>query len=47
MDDAAERSKKRAFQERVGEIGERLHHALRKDLGYDKDRIWLPRGVSR
>src|SRR2546423_12858037 len=28
-DDAAEKNKKRAFAEKVGEVGERLHHAIR------------------
>lgn len=42
MDDAAARSKKHQFFEKIGEIGERLHHALKKDLSYDQSRIWLP-----
>lgn len=44
MDDLAEKEKKRRFAEKVGEIGERLHHALRKDYEV-KDRIFLPRDV--
>ena len=44
MDETAERNRKAAFAERVGEIGERLHHALRKDYEV-KDRITLPRGI--
>lgn len=31
--------------ERLGDPGERLKHAIRKDVGY-KGRIFLPRGVS-
>lgn len=44
MDDQAEKNKKTAFAEKVGEIGERLHHALRKDFEF-KDRVFLPKGV--
>jgi len=44
MDDLAEKDKKYRFAERVGEIGERLHHALRKDYEF-KDKVFLPRGV--
>lgn len=47
LDDQAAKDKKRRFAEHVGEIGERLHHALRKDFGNDKSRIYLPRGVTR
>jgi hypothetical protein len=46
MDDAAEAAKKDAFAERVGEIGERLHHALRSDYGFNKDRVYVPEAVS-
>lgn len=41
MDDQADRDKKAAFEERVGEIGERLHHALRKDL-QAQNHIYVP-----
>lgn len=41
MDDKADAEKKHAFEERVGEIGERLHHALRSDYEV-KDRIFVP-----
>jgi hypothetical protein len=41
MDDQAEKDRKHAFAEKTGEIGERLHHAIRKDLEV-KDRIWVP-----
>jgi hypothetical protein len=41
MDDQAALDKKRRFAERIGEVGERLHHALRKDYNV-KDRIWVP-----
>lgn len=40
--DAADRAQDHAFHERAGEGGERLHWALRKDLGY-KPRIFVPR----
>lgn len=40
-DDAASANKKHEFGERVGEIGERLHHALRKDF-QAQDKIWVP-----
>jgi len=42
IDDKAERDNRHAFHERVGEVGERLHHAMRKDLQM-QDRIYLPR----
>lgn len=42
MDQQADRNARHRFAESVGEIGERLHHALRKDLGFDKNRIWVP-----
>lgn len=41
MDDQAEKDKDHVFAEQVGEIGERLHHALRRDKEV-KDRIFLP-----
>lgn len=41
MDDQAEKDKKARFVEKVGEVGERLHHAIRADLEC-KDRIWVP-----
>lgn len=46
MDDQAERDKKQAFAEKMGESGERLHHAIRKDYEV-KDRIFLPEDVTR
>jgi hypothetical protein len=49
MDDQAERDKEYALAERTGEIGERLHHALRSDLEV-KDHVYVPekyRGVPR
>jgi hypothetical protein len=45
LDDQADREKEHAFSEQVGEVGERLHHAMRKDL-QTQDRIYLPRGVD-
>lgn len=45
LDDQADREQQHAFKERVGEVGEHLFHAMRKDLQV-KDRIWLPRGIS-
>jgi hypothetical protein len=44
LDDAAQRAKDHAFHEQTGEIGERLAHAVRKDL-QAKNKIILPRGV--
>ncbi len=41
MDDQAGRDKEHRFAEKVGEIGERLHHALRKDF-QATDRIYVP-----
>lgn len=45
IDDQADREQQHAFREQVGEVGEHLFHAMRKDLEV-KDRIWLPRGIS-
>jgi hypothetical protein len=41
MDDQAERDKDHEFAERVGPLGEKLAHALRKDLQV-KSRIYVP-----
>lgn len=45
LDAEADRERQHAFKEKIGEIGEQLFHAARKDLEV-KDRIWLPRGIS-
>jgi len=45
MDDQAEVNKKYRFAEKIGEIGERLHHALNKDFEF-RNKIYLPRGLS-
>lgn len=42
MDREADAAREHGFKEKVGEIGERLHHALRRDRGFDKQRIWVP-----
>jgi hypothetical protein len=44
IDRKAEREKDWRFEQEMGEIGERLAHALRKDTEA-KHRIFLPRGV--
>jgi hypothetical protein len=44
QDAAAEREREHQFSERVGEIGERLAHALRKDLQV-KSKIVVPADV--
>jgi hypothetical protein len=44
IDKKAEREKDWRFEQEVGEIGERLAHAVRKDT-QAKHRIFLPRGV--
>ncbi|UTI65607.1 hypothetical protein NBH00_05200 [Paraconexibacter antarcticus] len=41
---AAERVRDRERLEQVGPTAERLLHALRRDLGYDQDRIFVPGG---
>ena len=41
MDDEAEENQKKVFAEQVGEIGERLHHALASDYEF-KHRIFVP-----
>lgn len=45
LDDQADRERQHAFREQVGEVGEHLFHAVRKDLGA-KDSISLPRGID-
>lgn len=42
LDAAADRRADHSFNERVGETGERLAHALRKDLGLGRARIVVP-----
>lgn len=36
-----------AQREKVEEVGERLAHAIRKDLGEERRQIVLPRGIER
>jgi len=47
--DAREKADKKAAEhdrrEKQGEMWERLAHAMRKDLGYDQGRIYVPEGV--
>jgi hypothetical protein len=45
LDRERERESARRLSEKTGVLGERLHHALRKDLAV-KDRIFLPPGVD-
>lgn len=42
LDREADRAREHTFHEQIGEIGERLHHAVGKDLGW-KDRAFVPR----
>ncbi len=44
-EDQREKAVDHATHERVGDIGERMAHALRKDLQY-QGRIFLPRGID-
>ena len=44
LDRQAEQDRDSRFSDRTGEIGERLHHALRTDLGM-KPRAFIPAGV--
>ena len=46
IDAAADREKKHREAEVFGEIGEQLGHAVRKDLGYDKDRVFISDGKN-
>jgi hypothetical protein len=46
MDAEAERKKEHRFAEQIGERGELLHHALRKDLSV-QNRVYLPKGIDR
>lgn len=39
---AEKKAQKAAASERNGEIYERLAHAMRKDLGYDQGRVFIP-----
>lgn len=45
LDREAERQKDYAFEQKVGAVGERLAHAVRRDI-QAKHRIFLPRGIS-
>jgi len=45
IDAKAERENEHAWTERNGEMYERMAHALRKDLGYDQGRIYVPEKV--
>ncbi len=44
-EDKREKDLDHAYHEKVGPIGERMAHALRKDLEY-QGRVFLPRGVE-
>lgn len=41
IDRTADRDADHHLSEQTGEVGERLHHALRKDLGF-KSRVYVP-----
>lgn len=45
LDDIADRERQRTLKEAAGEAGERLFHAVRKDVDA-KDSISLPRGIN-
>lgn len=44
MDNEAKQANDRRFSEQIGEAGERMAHAIRKDI-QAKHRIFLPKGV--
>ena len=44
VDRQAERDAAHAFHERVGPVGERLAHAVRKDLGIKRN-VVIPKGI--
>lgn len=46
IDDAADRQFWGDQREKVEEVGERLAHAIRKDLGEERKQVVLPRGVE-
>lgn len=46
QDRLAKQAADHRLHEQVGEIGERLAHAIRKDLG-TQNRIYLPKGIDR
>lgn len=46
LDREAERERSSRFREQVGPAAERLKHALRKDLGANNNRAFVPRGVN-
>lgn len=45
IDQEGQRDRERRLSEETGLLGERLHHAIRKDT-QAKNRIYLPRGVE-
>jgi hypothetical protein len=45
MDREYDKDRESRLTEQTGEMGERLHQALRKDMGF-KPRVFLPRGVD-
>lgn len=47
LDEQTRTEKEHEWSERVGETGERLAHALRKDRGYDQSRVFIPEGPAR
>jgi hypothetical protein len=46
VEEQARKDFEHAQAERIGEVGERLAHAIRTDLGERKTQVTLPRGVN-
>jgi hypothetical protein len=47
LDAEDKKAKDDAFSEEHGEMFERMAHAMRKDLGYDKARAFVPKDLTR
>lgn len=45
-DREADRRREHEFSEEQGPIAERLHHAIRKDMGWTGDKAFIPKGVA-
>lgn len=46
LEEQAEKDNEHAYRERTGETVERLRHAMRKDLGINTDRAFIPKGSA-
>ena len=44
-DDQSAKERDHSMKEKIGVIGERLHHALRKDFNFNQDRVFLRQGI--